>query len=293
MRLRKTTLQWIIVIVLLIVVLSGGFFIAYYYTINRYRASYENTLNEKDAFIESQQRTAYVAYKDLKAGDRLTDENVECQTVFSMQEQFEFMDASYLNNTVLVDVPAGMYITKNIVTEYKEEQENYRELHYSEFMVTPNIDAQDYCDLRIAYPNGETYVVLSKKRLVDIGVNKQDCILWMSPEEIDRMQSSIVDTFLYGAELFLTKYIAPTFQEESIVTYTPSKQIIELINKDPNIIQIASDFLSNRVRLELENRMYDSLQNENIKNWTEDEIKEISDVEQEQPVSLSDDYFSD
>ena len=74
------------------------------------------------------------------------------------------------------------------------------------------------------------------------------------------MSSAIVDAYLYsGAYLYCTKYIEPTLQEASIVNYQPSLASQELIQNNPNIVEVAEKALSQTLRKELENRLANSI----------------------------------
>ena len=74
------------------------------------------------------------------------------------------------------------------------------------------------------------------------------------------MSSAIVDAYLYsGAYLYSTKYIESTLQEASIVNYQPSLASQELIQNNPNIVEVAATALSKTLRKELENRLANSM----------------------------------
>ena len=118
----------------------------------------------------------------------------------------------------------------------------------------------DTVDVRIFFPNGESYVVLSKKVMKEYVQETASVFLWMDEEEQLRMSAAIVDAALYpGAKLYVTKYIEPNIQEASVITYTPSLPILSLIEDDPNIVARCSQKLNKDVRKALENRLSDSM----------------------------------
>ena len=74
------------------------------------------------------------------------------------------------------------------------------------------------------------------------------------------MSAAIVDAALYnGTQLVTTKYIEPNIQDASVITYTPSLQVLGMIEKDPNIVKRSSQELNKRLRKSLENRLAASL----------------------------------
>jgi hypothetical protein len=118
----------------------------------------------------------------------------------------------------------------------------------------------DTVDVRIFYPNGESYVVLAKKEIKGLLPDTLGVYFWLEEEELLRMSAAIVDAGLYpGSRLYVTKYIEPNIQEASVVTYTPSLSILSLIENDPNIIERCSQDLSKGVRKALENRLAESI----------------------------------
>jgi hypothetical protein len=135
-----------------------------------------------------------------------------------------------------------------------------RELEYDVINISSNIADSDTVDIRISYPNGESYIVLSKKVIKGYTPEKVTCYLWLTEEEHLRMSAAIVDASLYsGAKLYVSKYIEPSIQEASIINFVPSLSVISLLESDPNIIEKSSQELSKNVRKALENRLADSL----------------------------------
>jgi hypothetical protein len=112
----------------------------------------------------------------------------------------------------------------------------------------------------ILYPNGENFVVLSKKLLKGLQPDTSYCYLWVDEEELLRMSAAIVDAGLYpGSRLYMTRYIEANIQDPSIITYTPSISVLSLIENDPNIINRCSQVLNKEVRKALENRLARSM----------------------------------
>ncbi|HWT27084.1 MAG TPA: hypothetical protein VN131_04025, partial [Mobilitalea sp.] len=160
----------------------------------------------------------------------------------------------------LVNIPSGVQVIKNMLTKDKVSSE-LRELEYSVINLNSNVVSNDTVDVRICYPNGESYVVLSKKVIKGVDTETSICFLWLEEEEILRMSAAIVDAGLYpGAKLYVTKYIEPSIQEASIVNYTPSLSILSMIEQDPNIVDRYSQELSKEVRKALENRLASSME---------------------------------
>jgi hypothetical protein len=142
-----------------------------------------------------------------------------------------------------------------MLTETKVSSD-LREVEYQILNINSNILSNDTIDVRIVFPNGESLVVLSKKIIKGITEGTVMCYLWLDPQEILKMSAAIVDAALYpGTRLITTKYIEPSIQDASEVTYTPSLSILELLETDPNILERSSKELEKEVRKALENRL--------------------------------------
>ena len=74
-------------------------------------------------------------------------------------------------------------------------------------------------------------------------------------EETQLISSAIVDAGVYEAILYTTTYLEPSIQEASVVTYQPSADVLNLIHSNPNILNIATDNLSELARTEMQRRL--------------------------------------
>jgi hypothetical protein len=223
------------------------------YAFQRQKQLSETALSEQQDVINRHMKTVMVAAKTLKAGTILRSEDYMLQTIISETHAEMFAGESVQGYTLLVDIPKGLPICYNTLADLRTAAEGEREVWYECIDITPNVSANDFCDLRIVYPNGEVYVVAAKKKIANL--DKSSCALWMSGEEIARMESAIVDCVLYkGSRLIFTRYTRPNLQTPSVVTYTPSQDCIELIMNDPNIKERSSGYLSVQTRLAFEQR---------------------------------------
>lgn len=112
----------------------------------------------------------------------------------------------------------------------------------------------DYIDIRIQFPNGADYIVLSKKRVLDCSlydeVAQTDNSLWIevSEEEILSLSSAVVDAYFNDqAKIYAIQYISQD-QEKAIVTYPENDIVYALIGEDPNVVEKAITHMENRVR---------------------------------------------
>ncbi len=267
-RMKRTTKQYIIVALICIIIIGGAASITAIVITNQVKEEYGKLLFEANEEISRNQRNVYVSVSDIAAGDIVTENMIKHATVYSSQPQDCYITKREIGKLALIDIPKETGIMTTMVTDNTISSE-LREVEYQVININSNIVNHDTVDVRLFLPNGEDYVVLSKKVLRGYDGEATNCRLWLTEEEIIRIRNAIVDAYLYtGAFLYTTKYIEPNVQGASIVTYTPSIGAIELIQKNPNIFETATNDLSTLVRKALENRLAKSL-NKNVasKQW--------------------------
>lgn len=254
-RMKKTTKQYITVAVICLTIIGGIAIVlclSLYLHLNKeFDMKYNLVLEE----MQENQKKVYVATCDISVGEYITNDNIEYKKVFSAQPEVTYFTKEDIGKMVIVEIKEGTHLLSTMVTENVVDTD-LREASYNVITVNTNITHNDMVDIRILFPNGENYIVLSKKYIKFFDEMKEDNYFWLLEEEILRMSSAIVDAYLYkGAVLYTTKYIEPNIQSESIITYTPSLVSIELIKNSPNIVSIASNYLNQQVRKSLENRL--------------------------------------
>lgn len=252
---RKSKKKIVIITVCSIILLGVAVFLNFNY-LNEIKQDYITKLDALTLEMTSKEVKAYVAKEDITAGTQLTLDNVYELTGLSEQNSSYYMTKDDLGSRALIDIKKGTWVIKEmVIKDYIAD--NLREVEYSTFFIGNNISQNDYFDLHIQYPNGEDYVVLSKTLARKIDTANQCLYLWITPDELLNVSGAIVDCYLnQGSRLYSVKYIEPTIQEASILTYTPNEDIIQLMKRDPNIVNIAVKYLSSQTRLSLEERLH-------------------------------------
>lgn len=85
-----------------------------------------------------------------------------------------------------------------------------------------------------------------------------------------------------GSELYATKYTDPGNQAKSTPTYPVSKETMELINNDSNIIETAKNALWSRYNTDQRNGNLNNNLNKNIENSSDSVEKGIEEQIQKQ-----------
>lgn len=159
--------------------------------------------------------TVYEASADIRAGEIITKKMVKLKTTLSGQKQSSFIKAEDIGGQALVDIPKGTQVLKNM-TQNTTIEDGQRELEFSLNIAGENIKKGDYTDIRLRYPDGEDYIVLSKSYISRIDWEKGYLYMNLLPEEIHLISSALVDCYLNsGSYLYTTRYIAASYQNTS------------------------------------------------------------------------------
>lgn len=253
MRTKKSKRILTLLIVALVILAAGCGFLGY---------MFKTTYDEATALTEelnSNTQTVYVASKFIEAGDTILAEgenaNVELQTIYTGLESFNYITDEQLGSVCRVDCDMGTPIMFNMVSE-EEFAADTREYEISVVNLATDQADNDYIDVRIAYPNGEDYIVLSKKKVSNLNLSACVFTTQANEEEILRMQSAIIDAYtMTGARIYSTRYVESNVQDDAIPTYLVRSETIDLINSDPNILTKATTTLNLAARLALETRL--------------------------------------
>lgn len=223
-------------------------------------------LIEKNSLDKSNEKSAegeqeiWIAKETIAQGTILTEELItKVSGVMPAGSEF-LVGPEIIGKKARQSIPKGMILYDFLVAEPLKE-ESQREIECDVVRLSKNLQEQDYADIRLKLPNGEDYIVLSKKQIHNLSEGEDGisfCYLWMEEEEILNLQAAVVDAYLYpGAYLYTAKYIEPGYQAESYVTYVPPLATIELMKKDQNLLDQASAELKEQQRKSIENRLLD------------------------------------
>lgn len=175
----------------------------------------------------------YVAKDKLSAGDIISKENTEKKTGAISMASDQYITEEDFGKVLLIDVDAEVQLIKDMIIQKVEG--GVREVQCDEVLLNDNLEENDYVDVRISLPNGEDYVVLSKKAIHGLmeAEAKKVCYLWLTEEEIKQYTMAVVEASLNrGARLYTTKYLQATVQNATEVSYIPDSKNLEKLSEE-------------------------------------------------------------
>ncbi|MBR4343491.1 MAG: hypothetical protein IKP88_12455 [Lachnospiraceae bacterium] len=216
--------------------------------------SYRNRISELEEKIDRYTVPAYRAKEYIQAGSVLHPDM--CEKYDILTESSEIVTDEDFGKKVLIDIKPGDELTKNILAG-DENGVLFKEAEYNFINIPENVETDNYVDIRLRYPDGTDYVVVSKKKITGLDSSRKKIYLQMSEEEILLMDSALVDTYRYpDSVIYLTKYIFPEKENPSVVNYSPSVPLYELIRENPNIQAILAGSISVEERIGIENSLF-------------------------------------
>lgn len=261
-KLSKSKKKGIVTIVGSVSVVTAGLVAAFLVGWNQMDAKYRLEIETLKQTIDTNQRTVYTASGDgIAAGTAITEENVTMSTIFSSIPSEYYLTSDDFGKIATVDIAPNQPVYMNAVGE--DLIFSLREQEFSLLNLSTNLEENDFVDVRIMFPNGENYIVLAKKCIMNLNLSQNNCFFWLDEQEISLISSAIVDTYLHeGAILYTTKYIDDG-QEQTEATYTPTGDCMIAMQNNPNILELATNSLNASARTAMDARLqaYESTNN--------------------------------
>lgn len=164
----------------------------------------------------------------------------------------EYVELSESPVIAKVDMYMNSIITLDMICKSDEKTTNdLRKMEYNMLVLPTQIETGKYVDIRLSLPSGQDYIVVSKKQ-VEIpqvnGVDSDDTIwLKLTEAEIITLNNAIVEAARIPAtKLHVVEYVEAGMQEASTPTYIPTRDVMQSILDNPNIINEAKQTLRDR-----------------------------------------------
>lgn len=205
---------------------------------------------------EAATRQAYVLKSNIKSGTNITMNDLTQVSASKDVIPTDYITpADLTENTIAkLDLTQGLVLSKSMIQESDAKvTPDLREQQYNMIVLPQYLDVDNYIDIRLMLPNGQDYIVVSKKRVKQIS---EDTV-WLDlyEQETLAMSNAIVEAYIMkGSKLYATTYVEAGNQTNATPTYVASTAVINLMNADSNITQEARKGLAERYTQELRAR---------------------------------------
>ena len=166
--------------------------------------------------------------------------------------QAEYLELDSVPIIAKVNMNANTLITTDLISRGDSVvQDDVRRQEYNVVVLPIDLATGDYIDIRLMLPNGQDFIVVSKKEveIPNLGDEDSQDTIWvnLSEDEILHMSCAIIDAFrVNGAKLYATKYTEPGMQNAATPTYVVNSDTSALLQSDPNILNTAMQAIRDR-----------------------------------------------
>ena len=281
---RKARSSFILGMFLTLLV-TGAIIILLFMQIKKYKDAEKKEQQE----LEASYKTAYILNKDIESGQNITLADCIQIPITATAIPTDYVSAVDLTENTIskVNLNKGTILSTNLITtEEDKTSDDLRMQEYNMILLPTQLAVGDYIDIRLTLPNGQDYIVISKKKIQDI---TEDTIwLQMKEEETLIMSNAIVESYVMkGSKLYATIYVEAGMQENATPTYVPSGAVVDLINSNPNIRAIAQERYTENFRARRNNDInsqlgnYEETRQESIEQGVTDEITRMKESREE------------
>lgn len=243
---------------------------------------YKNKAQALESELAANTQTVYVVRNDrfdengnmigIKAGEVVTDigdnANVMLQTIRTGLNPASYIGLENIGDIALVDIEPEEPVMTNMVSKLEITQDT-REYEISVADLMVDQQPNDYIDIRIMFPTGDDYLVLSKKQVKNLVLNSSLFYTYLSEEEILRLASATIDAYtITGTRIYATRYVAGNVQQAGTPDYLVKQETLDRLAKDPNVLTLAQTTMNLQARMSLESR---------LASLTEEQLKAVND----------------
>ncbi len=272
-------LKRLLLFLLFFLILGGGGasgYMLYNAHVSEISAAYEEEIETLQLDAYALKRTVLMSREKMNAGTVLQKEQLYTSEISASLVQNQFMTHEDIGKVLLVDVEPDVPIMRTMLFEEIIGKDT-REEELNMIFLPTNLEMNRFVDVRIGFPNGEDFIVLTKMKVRGCDLSNNMLWLWMEEKEILTLSSAIVDAYLHkGTKLYTVTYVAPTVQDEAIANYPVNTDVLKIIQENPNILAEAKQGLTADMRKLLDSRL-SALSEEATSSVDQGIKKEISD----------------
>ncbi len=211
------------------------------------RSGYEQQIAEMDA----QRVPVFALTRNIQAGEEIgEDDLVQIEVVKTTVPEDMPAREDAVGRHAKVSLSKNTPVSESMLYEGEVTPKDLRNQEFRLIELPSRLQAGEFVDVRVKFPTGEDFIVLSKKRTEDLASGT----IWvqMNEREILTMSSAIVDAYLNDASIYAVTYVEPGLQQAATITYPANASVLDLIESDPNIVERAKTELERRMREKLE-----------------------------------------
>lgn len=177
--------------------------------------------------------SVYRLIAPVQSGETISESKIEKVKVPANSLPQDYADAN-VNVTAYkskIDLAAGTILSSSLLYNDNGVVNSARLVEYNMLTLPSTLRVGDYIDVRFIVPNGQNYIVLSKKQVKSL--NNTTVGLYLTEDEILMMSGAIIESYIMKASnLQAIQYIEAGVQEAATPTYAINSAIKNLMGSD-------------------------------------------------------------
>lgn len=216
---------------------------------------YERQIKELKTIEEQSRRNVWTVSRTIPAGGTVTAENLQSVPMPASLVPSGMITEreAAIGKSAKIELQPGTPLMPSMLYEGAPIPKDLRVQEFHVIQLPSNLQTGQYIDVRINFPTGEDFVLLAKKKALELSGN----VIWLEMNELDilRTSSAIIDAYLQGARLYALPYIEPGLQEAAVVNYPANPKVLDLMEHDPNLFEKATTELARQLRSTLDGNL--------------------------------------
>lgn len=204
----------------------------------------------------------FVLTRDAVAGEELTEDMFSEQRVQSTESLSGLQplkQSDLIGKRLKISLTKGASLGTDIVYEGAPVSDDERRVELRELDLPETLRENEFVDIRIVFPDGEDYLVVGHKRVYRLIRDDDRQVLALQlrlfEEELLRYQAACVDTRTYkDTRLYAVQYTGE-FQASAEAFYPVNEAVFQLLQWDPNIVELFTVEAEQERRACLESQM--------------------------------------
>lgn len=163
---------------------------------------------------------AYVFADNLIEGDTIVSSDlllVDVKGESAPIDSFSGDRSELVGRRVRINAEKKTIVTESMLMDEVDTNPGLSERlqEFNMFLLPSDLVEGDYVDLRITFPSGENYIIVSGKEIKKLGntVDSNTFFVQLDEEEIIRTTAAILESYMSdGIKIYATKYVEPSAQ---------------------------------------------------------------------------------
>lgn len=188
------------------------------------KAEYQQQLMKMEQSMVKQQQEmteGWALVRDIGPGQAIrTQDLIQVKLPTNVAPKNLVLDGSQkgmAGKTTKIELRKGTTLTESMLYLAEPTSSDLRNRELKAIALPSNLKQGDVVDVRVQFPTGQDYIILSKKK-IDKLLNP---VMWitLTEQEILSLSSALVDAYLHDASLYALTYVEPELQDKALPTY--------------------------------------------------------------------------